>query len=692
MFSTIIKRDGTREPFAAARIAKAIELAGKATHEYDAQEAQRLARRVLVIAAATTQNEPTVEGIQDLVEDVLMASPFRKAARAYILYREQHRILREIHSKQNTKLVDSYLDKSDWQISENANMAFSLQGLNNHIASEVIRKYWLEQLYPPVVRNAHESGDFHIHDLNLLAVYCVGWDLSDLLLQGFCGADGKVESKPARHFRTALGQIANFFYTLQGEAAGAQAFSSVDTLLAPFIAYDKLSYKNVKQAIQEWVFNLNVATRVGFQTPFTNITLDFNVPTKLHDQPVIIGGKLQKATYGNFQNEVDMFNRAFLEVMIEGDAKGRVFTFPIPTYNITKDFNYDDPRLSLLWEATARYGIPYFANFVNSQMSPDDARSMCCRLRLDTRELQHRGGGLFGANPLTGSIGVVTLNLPRLGHFAHDEDDFKIRLSALMDIARDSLILKRKILERFTEAGLYPYARHYLQSIKTRFNSFWHNHFATIGIIGLEEATQNLLGESLLSESGRAFGLRMLDFLRAKLISFQEETNTPFNLEATPAEGASYRLTNLDRKHYPDMQIFTQDNDIVYANSSQPPIDAFNDPFELLEQQDEFQVQYTGGTVLHFYLGERVEDSATVKNFVRKVCANFHLPYFTLTPTFSICPEHAYLAGEHQVCPHCGAPTEVYSRVVGYLRPVQQWNPGKQKEFSRRGLFDQNLR
>ena len=691
VFSAIIKRDGAREPFDAGRIARAIEQAGKATAEFGRDEAERLARRVLVIASATTQDEPSVESIQDLVEEVLIASPHRSSARAYILYREQHRVLRELQSTQQAQLVDSYLDRSDWQVSENANMAFSLQGLNNHIASDVTRKYWLERLYSPRVRNAHESGDFHIHDLNLLAVYCVGWDLADLLRQGFRGAVGKAESKPARHFRTALGQIANFFYTLQGEAAGAQAFSSVDTLLAPFIARDRLSYEEVKQAVQEWVFNLNVATRVGFQTPFTNITLDLNVPERLAEEAVVIGGELQDTVYGDFQSEMDLFNKAFLEVMIEGDAKGRVFTFPIPTYNISKDFDYDDPRLEPLWAATARYGIPYFANFVNSELSPDDTRSMCCRLRLDTRELAHRGGGLFGANPLTGSIGVVTLNLPRLGHLATDERDFMRRLDELMDIARDSLLLKRKVLERFTEAGLYPYARHYLQGIKERHGDYWHNHFSTIGLVGLEEAAKNLVGKGLQCRAGRALGLRVLDGIRARLVDFQQQTGLPFNLEATPGEGASYRLTKLDRERHPTMRAFGKPGISIYSNSSQPPVEAFDDPFALLDQQDDFQAKYTGGTVLHFYLGERVDDSATVKCFVRNVCSRHRLPYFTLTPTFSICPEHGYIAGEQPTCDRCGAETEVYSRVVGYLRPVRQWNAGKQQEFRRRGLFDGKL-
>lgn len=690
LFAFVIKRDGSRAPFDPKRIARAIERAGKATGEFSPQEALHLARRVLVIASAAGNQPPTVESLQDLVEEVLIASPHRKSARAYILYRDQHRMLRELQNTRQAQLVDAYLDQSDWQVSENANMAFSLQGLNNYISSDITRKYWLEQLYSPAVRQAHESGDFHIHDLNLLAVYCVGWDLPDLLRQGFCGASGKAASKPARHFRTALGQIANFFYTLQGEAAGAQAFSSIDTLLAPFIAHDSLSYSEVKQALQEWVFNLNVATRVGFQTPFTNITLDFNVPERLRHEAVVLGGETLESTYGDFQKEMDLFNRAFLEVMVEGDAQGRVFTFPIPTYNITRDFDYDDPRLLPLWEATARYGLPYFANFVNSEMSPEDARSMCCRLRLDTRELQHRGGGLFGAHPLTGSIGVVTLNLPRLGHLSADAIEFLERLNHLMDVARDSLILKRKILERFTNAGLYPYARHYLEAIKKRHGAFWHNHFSTLGLVGLDEAARNLLGAGLANTKSREFGLMVLDHIRERLLRYQEETGTPFNLEATPAEGASYRLAQLDRERFPHLPIFesSETTHPVYSNSSQPPVDTFQDPFALLDHQDDFQVKYTGGTVLHFFLGERVEDPAAVKRFVKAVCSRYRLPYFTVTPTFSICPDHGYRAGNWPQCPDCGAEAEVYSRVVGYLRPVKQWNTGKKREFLRRAVFD----
>jgi ribonucleoside-triphosphate reductase len=686
---SITKRDGRVVPFDAGRITAAIAKAGAATGEIGHDEAQRLCLRVLAIAGATIEGTPSVERIQDIVEEVLLASPHRRAARAYIVYREQHRALRAVSDAAGVALVDRYLDRSDWRVAENANMAFSLQGLNNHLASHISSTYWLERLYPAEVREAHRAGDLHIHDLNLLAVYCVGWDLADLLTQGFRGAAGKAESGPARHFRTALGQIANFFYTLQGEAAGAQAFSSVDTYLAPFIRSDGLGYQDVKQALQEFVFNLNVPTRVGFQTPFTNVTLDLDVPGLMRGEPVIIGGERQEATYGEHQAEMDLFNRAFLDVMAGGDAKGRVFTFPIPTYNITPGFDYDDPRLGRLWEVTARYGLPYFANFVNSDLSPEDARSMCCRLRLDTRQLDRRGGGLFGANPLTGSIGVVTLNLPRLGYLADDEADFFTRLDRLMDVAKESLVIKRKVLERYTEDGLYPYVRHYLRGIRARHGRYWHNHFNTIGLVGLAEAVENLLGEPFAGERGRAFGLRVLDHMRARLVGYQAETGTLFNLEATPAEGTSYRLARLDKARFPELRCANEEawrrgTEPYYTNSSQLPVDASDDVFAVLDHQDELQARYTGGTVQHVFVGEAIDDANAVKLFVRAVCERYRLPYFTVTPTFSVCPEHGYVAGEHPRCPRCDAATEVYSRIVGYLRPVQQWNPGKQAEFAER--------
>ncbi|MBN1630193.1 MAG: ribonucleoside triphosphate reductase, partial [Thermoleophilia bacterium] len=470
-FDEIRKRDGRQVQFDAGKITVAIAKAGAATGEFDETVARRLCTRVVLLAHDVMGAEiPSVEGIQDLVEDVLLASPFKKTAKAYIIYRDQHARVRELTRKADLDLIDNYLEKLDWQVNENSNMAYSLQGLNNYVSGEISKTYWLNKLYPPEVKQAHESGALHLHDLGTLAPYCVGWDLQDLLRCGFRGVAGKSESAPARHFRTALGQIANFFYTLQGEAAGAQAFSNLDTLLAPFIRYDGLSQKEVKQALQEFVFNLNVPTRVGFQTPFTNVSLDLHPPRSLANQPVIIGGEPQDESYGGFQAEMDRFNQAFLEVLTEGDARGRAFTFPIPTYSITREFDWDNPCLEGLWKATARYGIPYFANFVNSDMSPDDARSMCCRLRLDVRALERRGGGLFGANPLTGSIGVVTINMPRIGRLADDEEDFLWRLDHLMEVAGSSLETKRKVLERFTEANLYPYSRFYLRDVKARYD------------------------------------------------------------------------------------------------------------------------------------------------------------------------------------------------------------------------------
>jgi ribonucleoside-triphosphate reductase len=691
MFNYILKRDGKKTRFNAEKITNAIAKAGTATGEFDYRVARMLTLKVLSLAEEVINNRiPTVEEIQDIVEEVLLASVYRKTAKAYILYRDQHARIREITTKADIALVDQYLRQLDWQVHENSNMAFSLQGLNNYISSEVSKIYWLNKIYPPEIRDAHLSGDLHIHDLNILSVYCVGWDLLELLRQGFRGAPGKVESSPAKHFRSALGQVVNFFYTLQGEAAGAQAFSNFDTLLSPFIRYDGLSYREVKQALQEFIFNINVPTRVGFQTPFTNITLDLTVPSTLRDHPVIIGGKPMKETYSDFQDEMDIFNRAFLEVMLEGDARGRVFTFPIPTYNITKDFDWDNPNIELLWEVTSKYGIPYFSNFINSDMNPEDARSMCCRLRLDNRQLRKRGGGLFGANPLTGSIGVVTINLPRLGYLASDEEEFFSMLDHVMVLARESLKIKRKILERFTEGNLYPYARFYLRDIKKRFGSYWQNHFSTIGLIGMNEACLNLFGKGIASEEGRTFAINVLEHMRQRLKEFQESTGNIYNLEATPAEGTSYRLARIDKGKYPDIicaneEYFrTRNAEPFYTNSTHLPVNSEKDLFEVLEHQGPLQQRYTGGTVLHLYIGERIEDTSTVKGLVKKICENYHLPYFTITPTFSICPEDGYLEGEYQRCPSCGRDTEIYSRIVGYLRPVKQWNVGKREEFKLR--------
>ena len=1013
MFEKIEKRNGQSVKFKADKMTTAIAKAGAATDEFGNKVAQKLTLKVLSLAQNLIIDRiPTVEEVQDLVEEVLLSSPYRKTARAYIIYREQRARIREISTAASLDLVDQYLAKADWRVNENSNMTFSLQGLNNHISSDITAVYWLNKIYPAEIRDAHLKGDFHIHDLSIFGTYCVGWDLFDLLVRGFGGVSGKVESKPAKHFRAALGQIANFFYTLQGESAGAQAFSNFDTLLSPFVRYDNLSFPQIRQALQEFIFNVNVPTRVGFQcvsedteiltpegwqnyseikkgsiiktfnlktkrienqkvtyifkkkyegpmynlknriqdqlvspqhkvvrkkfqtdkyilepieeiiklkspfiipiagknsnkkakisneqiklmawiisegtierptkyrccyrvsiyqseiankenyqeiinllkkfkikysenefsslgdnvkrmrlnaessrkihqwfgtkenvhfipdillnlnqeqsrlfletylkadgfenckiattdpmllddlqimvinagygfttlkrkptigkkeiyvlrivkhqetyiqkveevnykgiiwsphtknetiiarrkgkvfitgnTPFTNITLDLTPPKYFLDTAVIIGGKPQKENYKEFQKEMDLINRAFLEVMGEGDGKGRVFTFPIPTYNITKDFDWKNPNVKLLWQVTAKYGIPYFSNFINSDMDPADARSMCCRLRLDNRELRKRGGGLFGANPLTGSIGVVTINMAKLGYLAKDKEEFKKKLSRLMELAKESLEIKRKTLEGFSDNNLYPYSKYYLKSVKEHFGEYWKNHFSTIGLIGMNEACLNLFGKNVGSESGKKFALEILNFMREKLLIFQKETGNNYNLEATPAEGSSYRLAKVDRENYPDIICANEeggngnDTEPFYTNSTQLPVNYTDDIFEVLELQDEIQTKYTGGTVIHFYLGERIKDENIVKHLVQKICRNNRLPYFTITPTFSVCPVCGYIPGEHPICPKCSRETEVYSRVVGYLRPVKQWNKGKKTEFVQRKTF-----
>jgi len=689
------KRDGRLVPFDQEKITNAIFKAAQSVGGDDRQRAVFISNAVVQMVEERYGEGaiPSVEDIQDLVERALIKHGHAKTAKAYILYRDLHNKLRDIRALVDAnELIEGYLGHLDWRVNENSNMTFSLQGLNNHIFSAVNSAYWLNRLFPKEIREAHINGDIHLHDLYILAVYCCGWDLRDLLLRGFGGVPGKIHCRPPKHFRSALGQIVNFFYTIQGESAGAVAFSSFDTYLAPFIRYDGLGPREVRQALQEFIFNLNVPTRVGFQTPFTNLTLDLTVPPSLAREYVIIGGEPQLETYGEFQAEMDLLNRTFAELMLEGDATGRVFTFPIPTYNITEDFDWDNPNLEPLWQMTAKYGIPYFANFVNSDLSPDDVRSMCCRLRLSNKELRKRGGGLFGSNPLTGSIGVVTLNMARVGYLANSEQEFLSHVARLMDIARDALLIRRRVIERFTEAGLYPYSRHYLEDVKKRTGSYWGNHFNTIGLNGMNEALVNFLGVDLTNERGRAFAARVLDFMRDQLQRYQEETGQLFNLEATPAEGTSYRFAMLDKDRYPD--IFTAGGDgpnadPYYTNSSQLPVNATDDLFQALDWQDELQTKYTGGTVMHVFLGERLPSVDATKNLVRTIANHYRLPYFTLTPTFSICPVHGYLPGEHFTCPKCQdeQPCEVYSRVVGYLRPVQQWNKGKRSEYRERKTF-----
>src|SRR5512135_539070 len=556
----VLKRDSKLEAFDQERITQAVWKAARAVGGKDKEQAKRISDEVVAELNKQYGDDgvPTVEEIQDIVEKRLIENGHAATAKAYILYRKQHTDMRELAALlSSSDMVDQYLEVEDWRVKENSNMSYSLQGLNNYLSSTVIAKYWISRIYPENIAAAHFSGDLHIHDLGVLGAYCVGWDIRELLFSGFGGVSGKIESKPAKHFRTALGQVVNFFYTLQGEAAGAQAFSNFDTYLAPFIRYDHLNQKEVEQALQEFFFNMNVPTRVGFQTPFTNLTLDLTVPDFMKNEAVLYNGKVTQDTYGDMTKEMEMFNLAFAEGMRQGDSKGRVFTFPIPTYNITKDFEWYSPVSQAIFEVTAKYGVPYFSNFVNSDMKPEDVRSMCCRLRIDNRELRKRGGGFFGANPLTGSIGVVTLNMPRLGYLSKDEDDFFQRLEKVMETAKESLGIKRKVLESFTESGLYPYSRRYLRNVKEGYGKYWKNHFSTIGIVGINEAVLNLLGTNIATKDGQAFAQKMLTFMRNRLADYQEQTDSIYNLEATPAEGTSYRLARIDKKRY---------RDIIFAN------------------------------------------------------------------------------------------------------------------------------
>lgn len=675
MIRKIRKRDGSVVPFDKDKIAEAIWKAVKSVGGTDKERTEELAN-LIVNKLGLKYGEfgiPGVEEVQDTVEKVLIEEGHAKVAKSYILYRRSHEELRNIKGMFDTiDVIDDYISLNDWMVKENSNMGFSLQGLNNYIATKIVSNYWTRRVYPESIRNAHENGDIHIHDLGTLGAYCVGWDLKDLLAVGFGGVSGKVVCKPPKHFRTALGQAVNFFYTLQGETAGAQAFSNFDTLLAPFIRYDNLDYKQVKQAIQEFLFNMAVPTRVGFQTPFTNVTLDLKVPSYMRDEPVLIGGKPQKETYKDFQLEMDVFNRAFAECMMEGDAQGKVFTFPIPTYNITKDFEWDNPNYDSIWEMTAKYGVPYFSNFVNSDMKPEDARSMCCRLRLDQTELRKRGGGLFGANPQTGSIGVVTLNLPRIGFTSVTEEDFIKKVGELMEISKESLEIKRKTIERFTEIGLYPYSKFYLRMVYQRFGQYWKNHFGTIGILGMNEAIMNFMpGENIATPKGKEFATKILDFMRTKLEEFQSETGNIYNLEATPGEGTAYKFARNDKTKFGriivanERAVRNQEAKPFYTNSTQLPVDYTVDLFEALELQDPLQTKYTGGTVFHAFIGERLNKDAA-KKIVRKIAYNFSLPYFTLSPTFSVCPKHGYISGEHHFCPKC-------DEEIGYIEePIKQ--------------------
>lgn len=692
------KRNGEIVDFEEEKIRKAAYKALTASGQGDGVMSKKIAGRTTELLNMRFKEDdiPNVEEIQNIVEEVLIMEGLVGAAKAYIIYREKRREIRETVANfdESIEAIDKYLQELDWQTKENANMTYSLQGLNQYLISKIAKKYWLNKIYPGNIREAAENQDFHIHDLDSLATYCCGWDLKDLLIKGFGGVPSKIESKPPKHLRTVMGQIVNFFFTLQGESAGAQAMSNFDTFLAPFVRYDNLNYSQVKQAMQEFLFNCMVPTRVGFQTPFINLSLDIKVPGYLKDQPVIIGGVAQDKNYSEFQPEMDTINRAFYEVIMEGDSKGRPFTFPIPTISIGKDFDWDNPNLNAMWEATAKYGINYFSNFVQSDMNPEDFRSMCCRLRLDNKELIKRGGGLFGSQPLTGSIGVVTINMPRIGYLSKTRKEYFERLGNLMDLARDSLEIKRKTLEDFIEKGLYPYTRYYLSSVKQMRGVYFGNHFSTIGLLGMNEAILNFMGENIGSKRGKKFALEVLEFMRDRLVGYQVNTGNLYNLEATPAEGTSFRQAKADKERYPDIITAGTKKVPYYTNSSHLPVNYTDDFFEALDHQDDLQCAYTGGTVLHLFMGEKIGDIQSVKNLIRRVFEKYKLPYITLTPTFSICPSHGYLPGEHCNCPKCiiEQPCEIYSRIVGYIRPVQQFNAGKQQEFKERKEYKSKIK
>lgn len=650
--SHIVKRDGSQVVFNSEKIMSAIRRAGEATEEFDQDEANLLTNQVIKVLRHRFSKGvlPTIEQIQDVVEQVLISANYYKTARAYIVYREQRS-----KSRQDKKTlidvassVNEYLERADWRVNANANQGYSLGGLILNVSGKIIANYWLSHVYPQAAGEAHRNGDFHIHDLDMLSGYCAGWSLRALLQEGLNGVPGKVESGIPKHLGSALGQMVNFLGTLQNEWAGAQAFSSVDTYLAPFIRKDKLSYDEVKQNFQEFIYNLNVPSRWGTQTPFTNLTFDWICPEDLREQNPVIGGEEMDFTYGDLTEEMAMINRAYIEVMTAGDAKGRLFTFPIPTYNITPDFPWESENADLLFEMTAKYGLPYFQNFINSSLKPGQVRSMCCRLQLDLRELLARGNGLFGSAEQTGSVGVVTLNCARLGYlFKGDEAGLMRRLDELMDLARTTLEIKRKVIQRHMDAGLFPYTKRYLGTLR--------NHFSTIGVNGINEMIRNFTNDEhdITDEFGQAMANRFLEYIRGKMVVFQQETGSMYNLEATPAEGTTYRLAKEDQKRYPGIIQAGTKAAPYYTNSSQLPVGFTDDPFTALNLQEALQSKYTGGTVMHLYMGERISDAKTCRMLLKRILENYRIPYVTVTPTFSICPKHGYISGEHKFCPYC---------------------------------------
>lgn len=711
----IENRQGNIIPFNPEKIRSAIERAGKATGEFGMVESTRMASQVVNVLAHRHQSgTPNVEEVQDMVENILIANNYFVTNRSYIVYREQHKQMRQGRRSfvDSISSINEYLGHQDWRVNANANQGYSLGGLILNVAGKVTANYWLSHVYTPEIGEAHREGDFHIHDLDMLSGYCAGWSLRTFLQEGYNGVPGKIEASPPKHFSSALGQMINFLGTLQNEWAGAQAFSSFDTYLAPYIRVDNLNYEDVFQGVQEFVYNLNVPSRWGTQTPFTNLTLDWECPDDLRDERPFVGGRHVDFTYGDLQNEMDMINKAFIEVMSRGDAKGRAFTFPIPTYNITKDFQWDHPNCEALFEMTAKYGLPYFQNFINSDLEPSMVRSMCCRLQLDLRELLKRGNGLFGSAEQTGSIGVVTINLARLGFMnKNNYEGLSNRLNELMGLAKKSLEVKRKVIQARIDSGLFPYTKRYLGTLR--------NHFSTIGINGMNECIKNFTDGAfdIATKEGVALAERILDFMRDRIVEIQVETGNLYNLEATPAEGATHRFAREDRKRFPEIIQAGPPHAAYYTNSSQLPVDFEGDIFEIMSHQEKLQGKYTGGTVLHLYLGERIPDAQSCKRLIKKSLTQFRLPYITVTPTFSVCPKHGYIAGEHNLCPECDgeltsrilsekeaageavAPEsivipeenrqecEVWTRVMGYFRPVSQFNAGKKSEHNERVML-----
>lgn len=679
----IRKRDGRLVVFDFMKISDAVyrALIAVGKEENARQIADDLTKKIVALVEQRFR-VPHVEEVQDCVEEILMREGFLEVAKAYIIYRDEHKKLRDATKTllDSQDIIRKYIGQQDWRVNENANIDYSHSGLLWHGVGTVMAYYGLNYVYPLEIAKAHQVGDFHIHNLSMpLCGYCAGWSIRQLLLEGFGGVPHKVESSPAKHFRVALGQMINFIGTLQNEWAGAQAYSSFDTYLAPFVRQDKLSYEEVKQCMQEYVYNMNVTSRWGGQSPFSNITLDLNPPEDLKDKPTIIGGKLQDTVYGDYQEEMNMINKAFLDTVLKGDAKGRVFTWPIPTYNITKDFDWDSDVSNKIFEITAKYGIPYFSNFINSDLKPTDVRSMCCRLRLDLKELSRNvTGGLFGSGESTGSVGVVTINLGKIGFTSKDDYEYFERLDQLMYLAMRSLEIKRKVVTKNLDNWLLPFSKRYLGNLD--------HHFSTIGLVGMNESCLNFLGEDIASKQGRQFAAKVLNFMRDKLQEFQEDTGHIYNLEATPAEGTSHRLARIDKQAFSNIKLSGKDVP-YYTNSTQLPVEYTDDVLLSLRHQEGLQTLYTGGTVFHTFLGESL-DAEGAKTMVKKMTGGFRIPYVTLTPTFSVCTNHGYIKGKHFNCPTCNTKTEVYSRVVGYIRPVAAWNPGKQEEFKLRKTFD----